>query len=59
MSWAAYQLADRKKLQGVVQNERLTGSREWGKIVIRAESGLVVIKSLSFRGWYRSNRPMT
>ena len=48
MNQAASRLADRKELQGAVQNERLSGAQGSGSMeVILAESGLAVARSFS------------
>ena len=51
---AASNRADRKELQGAVQNERLTGRKGWEQgSYTRQKSGLVIAKLLSFRGWWQ------
>lgn len=52
MSWAAFNLADRKKLQDAVQNKRLLkaeGNRTKKSYSAKINSGLVIVRSPSLR----------
>ena len=52
MNQAGFNLADRKELLGMVQNERLLHTESRRNKYSRLKSGLVMERLLSSRGWW-------
>ena len=52
MNQAGFNLADRKELLGMVQNERLLHAESRRNKYSRFKSGLVMERLLSSRGWW-------